>query len=115
LISLKDLDAAREEFETAILENPDDSTVTIRARFEMAHLEKMSGDPEKASKLYMLVAILYNDKYYCSEALFRAGEIFAERGNKEKAVKTFQEIVNTYKDSHVFEKAKEKLKVLNEN
>ena len=114
LLYLNKLGEAKTEFETAILENPEDNTIAMRARYELAGIEYQTDNLEEAEKLYMLVAILYNDPYYCPEALFNAGEIFEALGKNNEARKVYQEIIDKYGDSHLVEKAKENLEALGE-
>lgn len=111
---LKDYDAAKKEFEAAITENGDDNTITMKARFELANTEKIMGNLEEASKLFLLVGVLYDDHKYCSNSLYLAGEIFEVQGSKEEALKVYGEIVEKYKDSEFYSKAQERLKALSE-
>jgi len=115
LSGLGEYEIALAELETALLENPEDNTITMRARFEIANLENEKGNLEEAGKLYMLVAILYNDGYYCPEALFRAGKVFETLKRSDDAKRVYLEIVKKYGESHLSEDADEKLKVLNES
>ncbi|MBU0467444.1 MAG: tetratricopeptide repeat protein [Candidatus Omnitrophica bacterium] len=114
LREIKDHDAAKKEFEAAITENPDDNTITMKARFELASTERIMGNLEQASKLYLLVGVLYDDAKYCSNALYSAGELFEEMGSKEEAVKVYSEVVEKYVDSEFYAKAQERLKALSE-
>ena len=107
-----DYQKARDAFEAAIKENPDDNTAVMRARFEIANVEKALGNLDEAAKLYMLIAILYNNELYCPEALYSAGQIFEGSGKKEDAVKAYDEIVTRYPKSPLAVKAKERLEVL---
>ena len=112
LSAIKEYAKARKAFESAIVECPDDATITMRARFEIANLEQEKGDLDEAYKFYMLVAVLYNDEVYCPEALFRAGRIFEELHKKEDAVKVYKEIVDVYSQSDLAVKARQRLKIL---
>ncbi len=112
LSALKRYSDARKEFETAIVEYPDDATITMRARFEIANLEQERGNIEEAYKFYMLVAVLYNDDIYCPEALFRAGRILEELKKRKDAIKVYKEIVDVYSQSDLAEEAKQRLKLL---
>ena len=114
LREIKDHDAAKKAFEAAITENTDDNTITMQARFELAGTEKIIGNLEQASKLYLLVGVLYDDAKYCSNALYSAGEVFEEMGSKEEAVKVYSEVVEKYVDSEFYSKAQERLKALSE-
>jgi TolA-binding protein len=104
---------AIDEFQAAMTESPEDNTVTMRARFEIADAQRLKGNLEEAYKTYMLVAILYDNEQYTSEALFQAGEIFTKLGKNDEAKKAYQEVVNSTRKPSA-EKAKEKLQVTNE-
>ncbi len=112
LFALKRYSDARKEFEKAIVEYPDDATITMRARFEIANLEAERGNIEEAYKFYMLVAVLYNDDVYCPEALFRAGRIFEQLKKREDAIKVYKEIVDVYSQSDLAAEARQRLKSL---
>lgn len=112
---VKDFDRAKAEFEQALLEYPDDNTITMRARFEIANIENLKGNHEEACKLYMLVAVLYEDPYYCPEALLKAGELFKVLGKNEDAKKAYQEIVDRYPESDGYKTAKERLNVFDKD
>lgn len=114
LVATEDYKGAESELETAIREYPEDNTVTMRARFELADLKKRTGSLNEACRFYMLVAILYQDSHYCPEALYRAGEIFEELNKHREARKAYQEIVDQYKISPQFERAQVKLREINE-
>jgi len=106
LMGIKEFVAARAELDAAVLENAEDNTITMRARFEVANMEKMQGHLEEAAKFYMLVAVLYADEYYTPEALWNAGKAFESLGRVEDAQKVFQEIINDYPTSPAAERVK---------
>ncbi|MFH1645742.1 MAG: tetratricopeptide repeat protein, partial [Candidatus Omnitrophota bacterium] len=105
LIELAKLDEAKVEFETAILENADDNTIAMRSRFELANITFKKGEFEEAAKLYMLVAILYDDKDYGPRSLFRAGESFRSDGRLSEAEKAFKELVVRFKKHELVKEA----------
>lgn len=109
---LKDYEKAKAQFAEAISENPEDNTVTMVARFETANIEKANGNLDGANKLYMLVAILYNNPQYCSEALLNAGEIFEKQNKKIDAYKAYNEIVTKYPKTSAWQKAKQRIQGL---
>jgi len=115
LIELKQYDAAKKEFDNVLANNSDDNTVAMRARFELAKIEQLQKNLEQASKLYMLVAILYDDDKYCPEALINAADIFVSLGKNQEAQQAYEEIIKRYKKSSQFKKAKEQLKKLKES
>jgi len=106
---------AKKELETAISENPDDNTVAMRSRFELANIDEKEGNLEEASKLYMLVAVLYNDNVYCPRSLLRAGNIFKNLGKAKEAKKAYQEIIDSYKKSDYYNQAKKRISEINED
>ncbi|MFC1808168.1 tetratricopeptide repeat protein [Candidatus Omnitrophota bacterium] len=115
LVEMKDFDKARLEFDKALLEEPDNNTVTMKARFEIANIEDLKNNLDEAARLYMLVAVLYSNDHYCPKALFRAGRIFEELNRKDEALKAYGEIVNSYKKSHLYEDTKKRIKILRED
>ncbi len=106
---------AKEQFETAILENTEDNTVTMRARFEIANVYRELDDHEQAVKFYMFVSVLYDDDEYCPEALYQAGRSFEMLKQGRKAVQVYQELGARYPDSPQAQQAKERIESLNEN
>jgi len=110
LVAAKEYDKAKEEFDMAIIENPDDNTVAMRAKFETAGIEFLKGDLEQSYKLYMMVAILYDDSEYCPRALLRAADIFKETGNMEEAKKAYREILDRYGKTEFAQEARVRLK-----
>jgi len=107
------LATADAEFSQAIEKNPEDNTVTMRARFELARVQELKGKQDEALKLYMLIAILYTDDRYCSESLVRAGTIFENLGRFQEARSAYQEILDKYPKSKTYGHAQERLKAIN--
>ena len=105
-------DEARQEFQKSLDENPDDYTVTAHARFEMANVEVAQGNFEDALKLYVLVATIYDDDYFCSESLLRAAKILENLKRKEDALKMYSEILDKYKNSKAANEAQGRISLL---
>ena len=103
---------AAEALEQAILANSADHTTTIQARFELATIKELEGKLDEAVKLYLLVAVLYKDEKFCAEALFKAGEIFEKQGNQQKALKTYQELMEKYPSNQYYEETQKKIEQL---
>ncbi len=99
LENAKKFDDAKKEFEKSLDENPDDYTITMHARFEMANLEAAEGKFDAALKFYLLVATIYDDGYYCSESLLRAAKIDEHLKYQADALKLYSEILDKYKNS----------------
>lgn len=110
LAEMRELDKAKAEFNTAIVENPEDNTIAMLAKFETADIEYLKGNLEQASKLFMMVAILYDDQEYCPKALLKAAEIFQPMGKIEEAKKAYLEIIEKYAETAYAEEAQDKLK-----
>jgi len=99
LVRSKKFDLAKQEFQKSLDENPDDPTVTVHARFEIANLDASQGNFNEALKFYLLVAALYDDGYYCSESLLRGAKILERLQRKTDALKIYSEILDKYKNS----------------
>jgi len=110
LVRLGEYDRGKEEFDTAIVENPDDNTIAMRAKYETAGIELLKGEPEQAYKLYMMVAILYDNSHFCPSALLKAAGIFEELGKPKEAKKAYQEILDRYGETEFAAEAKSRLK-----
>lgn len=105
LIELRQFPEAKGTLNTALLKFPEDNTVAMRTRFELARLEEVKGDFTASSKLYMLVAILYQDVQYCPKALFKAAQIFEKLNEPQRAKKAYREIISNYPDSQEYNQA----------
>ncbi len=73
--------------------------VALRTRFELANLRLMEKNVGEAARLFMLVAVLYDDDRYCPLALYKAGECFSAMGKQENAAKAWNELKNRYPGS----------------
>jgi len=113
LKAVKQDNKAKREFELAITESPNDHTIAMRSRYEIAGIECLQGNKSKAAKLYMLIAVLYDDQKYVPLALNNAGKIFAELNQKEKALYAYQEILKDYPENQMAEIAKAQLEKIN--
>jgi len=105
-------DEAKAEFQKPLDENTNDATVTMHARFEMAGVNESKGDLEDALKFYLLVATIYDDNYYCSQSLLRAGKIAERLTHKADALKMYSEILEKYKNSAAAAFAQERVGLL---
>lgn len=109
----QDFAKAKELLDKTLLDFGNEGPVTLKARFEMGNLLARQDKPDEAVKFYMLVAVLYNDPYYCPEALFQAGQIFEKTKKLNDARNVYQEIIQLYTGSHRFEEAQKRLAALN--
>ena len=114
LSELKQFEEAKSEFQKAIDENPDDHTVTLRARFEIGNIAAEQKNFEEALKFYLLVGTIYDDDYYCPESSLRAGNILENLNRKDSALRLYFEVVEKYKGSPAAIQAKERITVLSE-
>lgn len=76
-----------------------DNITGALARMEIADLRFKTLDYEKASKDYMMVAILYDDKDISPRALYRAAEAFEKSGKPDKSIEVLKELLARYKES----------------
>ncbi len=111
LIQKGSFDEAKKLLSEAI-ESSEDNTLAMKARFALGELEEKQGHPEEAVKYFMLVAVLYQNADYSSQALFKAGGLLETQGKKEEARKAYQEIVQGYPQSPLFQQAKQRIEVL---
>lgn len=103
------LEKAAEEFLKVIEENPNDNTLTLRARYELGNVARMQNKKEEALKFYLLVGTIYQDDEYTPLALKEAAKILEDLNRKEEAVKIYQQIIQQYPASLAAAEAQEKL------
>lgn len=111
-VEKKMYEKAKSEFETAILENTEDNTITMRARFEIANMYWNLHEYEEAIKFYMFVSVLYDDEQYCATALYRAGQAFEKVERLHEALKVYDELTIRYPGSEYYPKAVERIEAL---
>lgn len=113
LAQMKEFDKAKALLDKVLLDYSEDGTITLKARFEMGNLLSLQGKLDEAAKFYMLVAVLYNEPYYCPESLYQAGLIFEKTNKLNDARNVYQEVIQLYTGSHRFEEAQKRLAALN--
>ena len=109
-----DFESATKEYEAIIESNANNHTILIRSRFALAEIAEAKKDLENATKLYMLVAVLYEDIEYSPEALFKAGGLLEQQGKKDKALSAYDEIVEKYPESPFFQPTLDKIHLIRE-
>ena len=109
-MEMKKFDEAKAEFQKAIDENPDDHTVTLRARFELGNIANEQKNLDDALKFYLLVGTIYEDDDYVPQSLLRAAGVLESLSRKDEALKLYKEILAKYKDSPVAASAQERMK-----
>ena len=92
--------------------NGDNDAIAMKARFNLGGLEEQQGHANEAVKYYMLVAVLYKNADYSSQALFKAGGLLEGQGKPLDARKAYEEIVQGYPQSPLIEQAKKRIEVL---
>ncbi len=112
LESDRQFDEAKKEFQVPLNENADDYTVSVHARFELANLDLTQGDLNEALKIYLLVATIYDDQYYCPESLLKAARICERLHRQADAFKLYSEILDKYKNSSAANTAKQRIRLL---
>jgi tetratricopeptide (TPR) repeat protein len=108
---LGDLQGAYDAFQKAIAIDPDDATTTMRARYYCGELLYDQKKFEEAAKLFMMVAILYDDEHFVVDALYRAGDAFAKAGKINDASKTYTDFLTKYPNDKRVKNVQEMLRV----
>ncbi len=105
-------DEAKAELQKAIEENPEDNTITLRARFELGNVAGAVADWQSALKFFMLIVTIYDDDYYVPESLVRAGWALENLNRQTEALKIYQEVTEKYKDTAQSAQAQERTMAL---
>ncbi len=99
---------ALESFEKA-LKMHKDHMVGAYARFETAAIMGKMSRYNEAAKMYMMVAILYDEKELCPRAIYLAADAYKQAGDFYKADEMYHELIDRYPDDPLSEKAKKEL------
>ena len=99
--------AARQALEGVTTRNK--GALAAAARVELGRLAEEEGDLESALAEYLKVAVLYADPDAVSEALFRAGDVLARQGDKERAAAQFRDVISRFPDSTWAKEAQKRL------
>jgi len=105
-------DEAKQDFQKALDESPDDYTITAHARFEMANTEAAAGHMDEALKLYLLVATIYDNDQFCSQSLLQAAKISEKLKRKDDALKMYAEIISKYPSTKAADEAQKRISAL---
>ncbi len=114
LVAQNHLDEAKTQFQKSLEDNPDDTTISLRARFELANIANTQKDFAEALKLYLLIATIYEDEQYGPESLFKAGLIMENQNRPQEALKLYAEILGKYQQSPLASQAQERIHLLHE-
>lgn len=78
-----------------------DDSLDLRARayFGLGEVAEAAGQPEKAARHFMSVAVLFDDPEWTPHSLFRAGKLFGQTGKKAEQASAWKELQARYPDS----------------
>ena len=73
--------------------------VRARAYFGLGEVAEAAGQPDKAARHFMSVAVLFDDPEWTPNSLFRAGQQFGQAGKKAEQASAWDELKRRYPDS----------------
>lgn len=77
----------------------DTQDLRVRAYFGLGEVAEAQGQPDRAARHYLSVAVLYDDPEWTPHSLFRAGEMLGQAGRKNEQAATWQELCERYPES----------------
>ncbi|HPM42546.1 MAG TPA: tetratricopeptide repeat protein [Candidatus Omnitrophota bacterium] len=92
-LARNDINQARKSFESAIAFNPSDNTVVMRSRYYLADILASENKYDEAAKMYMMVAILYEDNSFVPSSLYKAILAFEKIGKKDETEKACRDFL----------------------
>lgn len=87
----------------------DEGILAAQARIEIGRVHEALKDPESAIAEYLKVAVLYGHAEECAEALVRAGDALAGKGDAKLAKARYEEVVSDYPKTAWAEEARKRL------
>lgn len=87
---------ARQSFEKAIEFNPEDNTVTMRARYNIAELFMQQEQFDEAGRMFMMVGILYDDQDFVADSLHGAALAFHKAGRNDKSNEAYSDLKSKF-------------------
>ena len=63
---------------------------------EIMTIKTKLGEVDEAAKLFMMIAILYQDDVYTPKALWHAAQSFESTKNRKKAISVYEELIQRY-------------------
>ena len=73
--------------------------VRARAYFGLGEVAEAAGQPDKAARHFMSVAVLFDDPEWTPNSLFRAGQLFGKAGKTAEQASAWDELKRRYPDS----------------
>jgi TolA-binding protein len=94
-------DRAAERFAAAAESATGEDALELRARayFGLGEAAEAAGEPEKAARHFMSVAVLFDDPEWTPHSLYRAGRLFGQVGKKAEQASAWKELKERYPDS----------------
>ncbi len=92
---------AAERYAAAAQAATGEEALDLRARayFGLGEAAESAGQPEKAARHFMSVAVLFDDPEWTPHSLFRAGQQLGEAGRKAEQVQAWSELKARFPDS----------------
>ena len=92
---------AEERYSAAAQSATGEDALDVRARayFGLGEVSEAAGQPDKAARHFMSVAVLFDDPEWTPHSLFRAGQMFGKAGKKAEQVSAWDELKRRYPDS----------------
>lgn len=82
----------------------------MRARFNKAEILREKGEFANAARMYMMVAILYDDNRYVPKSLRKAGESFSKAGMRKESIKAYNDFLKRFPGHSEADEVKNSLK-----
>ena len=92
---------AAERFAAAAQAATGEESLDVRARayFGLGEAAEAAGQPDKAARHFMSVAVLFDDPEWTPHSLFRAGQLFGQAGKKSEQAGAWSELKARYPES----------------
>ena len=92
---------AEERYSAAAQAASGEEALDVRARayFGLGEVAEAAGQPDKAARHFMSVAVLFDDPEWTPNSLFRAGQMFGKAGKNAEQASAWEELKRRYPDS----------------
>lgn len=96
-----DLNQALERYADAAQSATGEESLDLRARayFGLGEASEAAGNPAKAARHFMSVAVLFDDPEWTPHSLFRAGKLFGQIGQADRQASAWAELRERYPES----------------